>query len=139
MPELAHDDLECAIGDREVLDVSFVPVDVGFGNPPVLPRAGDQIRREVDPGDIRAETGGRDRDDTRSTRHVEHAVASAHTGVPDEVRRRRRGDRLEGGKVRPPLLLGFLELGQRVHGVPRSYWNVTLGTCCAAGGASNSG
>jgi hypothetical protein len=107
--KLAHDDVECARIERQVFDVAFVPVDVDSRDTRVLARFREELRREIEARNFRAESCCSDGNDARAAADVEHTVRGPDAGVLDEPCRRCGGDRLQWGEERPACFLDLLE------------------------------
>jgi hypothetical protein len=113
--ELARDDVERALFERQILDVPDVPLHVDSGDRTVLSRVVDELRRQVEAGDLRTLERARDRDDARSASDVEHPLTRLDTGVARQLGRGGRGEHLERDEVGPSLPLHVLDLVVGIH------------------------
>src|SRR5439155_22448478 len=86
--------------------------DVHAGNPRVVARAFQELRRQVQAGHPGSQPGGSDGHHSGAARDVEDALPRARTRATDELSRGLRGDGLERGKVRPAFPLRFFETRQ---------------------------
>ena len=74
--------VEAAVVERERLRVALDPVDLEVAR--LERRAREQLRRQVESGDVGAGAGRRQRRVAGAARDVEHAVAGSHRRVPDD-------------------------------------------------------
>src|ERR1051325_4970554 len=99
-------------------------VDFDSGNRGILARDLEQLRRKVEPGDLRAAKGARNRDNARSARDIEHALPGVDACKVRQLGRTRRGHCRERREVRPPFALLLLELGKGIRGELCLCWGI---------------
>jgi hypothetical protein len=115
VPELAHHDVERAVGERERLDVAFFERHVELHDGRVLTRSSEELRREIEATDVRAEPSRGERHDARSATDVEDASAARDARMTHERRRDGRRHHLGRREGRPGLLRVLLESSDRIR------------------------
>jgi len=107
---LAEHYIKRYIVERELLGVTFAPVDLDIGELRIFTRAFEQLRSEIKRADPCAGACSRDRHDASPTGDIEHPLMRNDFGVSDQSSCRGCCKSFERYEVGPALLLSFFKL-----------------------------